>query len=270
MTSQKVGLRLDQLFSVTQLLDPHHSFNSELATSTCSKALVPKIPRGTAMTESSLTTKSVFGSWAPGSLNVGESSSDFEFEFHWGPVSVRKQWTFTDIPGVMELWFPCQTASGRQHLHLTLTVFITESLRFPLLWRMGSYGPLSNKGGRSRPWASVGKAGLSPSSGLHFWTVSCFPGAGLGPNGLYYPEGSSMPFLHCLWRHLWLSLHLTSLSECLLGQNAHALFIPEIKPSFLVCFLCLEVPSFPCFAQIDLNLSFSLNKFFLLHKTFSM
>lgn len=134
------------------------------------------------------------------------------------------------------LWFPCQTASGSQHLHLTLTVFITESLRFPLLWRMGSYSPLSNKGWRSRPWAVHGKSWpLSPSPLVCISELfPCFPVAGLGPNGLYYPESSSIPFLHCLWRHLWLSLHRTSLSECLLGQNAHALFIPEIMPSFLV------------------------------------
>ena len=188
------------------------------------------------MTESSLTTKSVFGGWAPGSLNVGEQF------WLWVWVPLRPSW----VSGSSEpsqtylewwrLWFPCQTASGRQHLHLTLTVFITESLRCPLLGRMGSYSPLSNKGGRSRPWAVHGKSWpLSPSPLVCISELfPCFPVAGLGPNGLYYPEGSSMPFLHCLWRHLWLSLHLTSLSECLLGQNAHAVFIPEIKPSFLV------------------------------------
>ena len=34
------------------------------------------------------------------------------------------------------------------------------------------------------------------------------------------------------------------------------------------CFLCLEVPSSPCFAQIDLNLSFSLNNSFYFIKPF--
>lgn len=115
----------------------------------------------------------------------------------------------------------------------------------------------------------MGRAGLSH---LHLWSAfpNCFPVSQWLALGLMvYTILKALAFLFSIVSEGifgFLSIELHYQSVYLAKMHMPCSFLRSCPLSW--CFLCLEVPSSPCFAQIDLNLSFSLNNSFYFIKPF--